>query len=269
VAELRVSIWDHPKFRRPTEAVGDWHVRHRACFEHDSAPTAMKRSIETLTRQLLQREPLDLTEPSLRYASTSGAGGHPSSVRLELIGMRVGAGPGASSVSYLYALSHERSAPRRWEDEQRFTADCAQRFAHWCEKLTIVADEQSWPRAPRAALEQCVRDVVAAEDAAACVVEDMAPVLALQRQVLDGLRGGMVFFTAGKEGGSHLVFDGKVYRRDDYGDQPQLSFVYADDAAMVEALRRFYDWEAHRDCYPHPKPELEVWQYIHSRLRTR
>jgi hypothetical protein len=265
MAEVLVSFWKHPKFRRPTDAVGDWQVQHHTCFEHDSAPTAMKRRIETLTGQLLQREPLDLSLPTLRYAGRSSAAGHPSAVQLELVGV----GAGSHSGRFLYALHNERSAPRRWEDEQRFTADCARRFAHWCAQLPLVADRQAWPHAPREALEQCVHDVVAAEDAAARVVEDMAPVVALQREVLDALRGGKVFFTAGKEGGSHLFFDGTVFRRNDYGEQPELSFVYADDAAMVDALRRFYDWDARRDSYPHPKPEREVWLYIRGQLRAR
>jgi len=34
-------------------------------------------------------------------------------------------------------------------------------------------------------------------------------------------------------------------------------------------LRRFYDWDAQRDSYPHPQPELMVWQYIRGQLRPR
>jgi hypothetical protein len=111
--------------------------------------------------------------------------------------------------------------------------------------------------------------VIAAEDAAARVVEDPVPVAAVQRQVLDALRAGMGFFTAGKEGGSHLFFDGQVYRRNDYGEEPNRSEVYADDAAMTACLRAFYDWDARRDAYPHPKPELDVWRYILGQLRPR
>ena len=92
----------------------------------------------------------------------------------------------------------------------------------------------------------------------------------LQHEIaLDALRSGMGFFSASKEGGSHLFFDGSVFRRKDYGDGPDWSAVYADDASMIDGLRRFYDWDARRDSYPHRKPDLEVWQYIHSQLRPR
>ena len=256
-----MSFWDHPKFSRPTDAVGDWHFSLSACFEHEDAPTAVKYAIEKMTNQLLQREPLDVAAPVLRYAGTSGAGGHPSTVRLELVAIGDG--------RHLYRLTSESSAPRRWEKELGFTADCERRFAHWCRQLRIVADEQAWPSAPREALAQAVMAVVAEEQASALIVEGRAPAIELQRQVLDALRGGMGFFTASKEGGSHLFFDGQVFRRNDYGEAPEPSTVYADDAAMVECLRRFYDWDACRDSYPHAKPELAVWQFIQGQLRPR
>lgn len=256
-----MSFWDHPKFSRPTDAVGDWHFARSACFEHEDAPTAVKYAVEKMTKQLLQREPLDLTAPVLRYAGTSGAGGHPCTVRLELVAV--------SGARHLYRLTHESSAPRRWEKELGFTADCERRFVHWCRQLRIVANAQAWPSAPSDSVERCVMAVVAEEDAAARVVEDRAPVIELQRQVLDALRGGMGFFTAGKEGGSHLFFDGQVFRRNDYGEAPEASTVYTDGAAMVECLRRFYEWDASQDSYPHAKPELAVWQFIQGQLRLR
>lgn len=81
------------------------------------------------------------------------------------------------------------------------------------------------------------------------------------------MRAGMGFFTASKEGGSRLTFDGTVYRRVDYGEEPNLNESYADDAAMLVCLRKLFDWESRSDTYPHPKLELEVWKYIRSRLR--
>jgi len=264
--EALVNLWDHPKFRRPTDAVGDWHAVHSACFEQEDAPPVTKYAVEKMTRHLLQREPLGITAPLLRYAGTSSAGGHPRTVRLELVA--IGGG------RHLYRFTIESSAPRRWEENSRFTADCERRFAHWCGQLRIVANEYGWPSAPHARLEKYVMEVVAAEEAAARdeearVLEQMAQVVALQGKVLDALRGGMGFFTAGKEGGSHLFHDGKVFRRNDYGDEPAPSAVYADEASMIDCLRRFYDWEARKDACPHPKPELEVWQYIQGQLRPR
>jgi len=259
--EVLVNFWDDPKFSRPTDAVGDWHFARSAYFEHADAPTVMQYAVEQMTNQLLKREPIDIKAPVLRYIGTSGAGGHPCTVGLELVAIDIG--------RYVYRLTNESQAPRRWGKEQRFTADCDRRFAHWCGQLRIVDSAHAWPSGPRALLEQYVLKVVAAEDAAARVVEDMAPVVVLQREVLDALRGGMGFLTFGKEGGSHLFFDGSVFRRKDYGDGPDRSAAYADDASMIDCLRRFFDWDARQDSYPHPKPELEVWQYIHSQLRTR
>jgi len=261
VVEVLVTLWDDPKFRKPTDEVGDWHVERSACFEHENPPTAMKYAVEKMTRQLLQRAPINIAAPVLCYAGTSSAGGHPCTVRLELVA--IGGG------HHLYRFTNESSAPKRWEEHRHFTADCERRFAHWCGQLNIVADEQAWPSAPRDVLQTFVMGVVVAEDAAALVVEDMAPVIALQRQVLDALRGGMGFFTACKEGGSHLFFDGSVFRRNDYGERPELSQVYADEASMIDALRRFYDWDTRQDMDPHAKPEIEVWRYIRGKLRPR
>ncbi|MEO8805288.1 MAG: hypothetical protein ABI433_04350 [Burkholderiaceae bacterium] len=256
-----MNLWDDAKFTKPTDAVGDWRVVSEVYFEHEDAPTAVKYAIEKLTLQLLRREPIDITALALRYIGTSSAGGHPSTVRLEL--KAVGSG------KYLYALTNERAAPKRWEDERRFTAECERRFTHWCSQLRVVPAATEWPNTPRELFEQAIVEMVAAEDAAAHKAENAAPVAAVQRQVLDALRRGMGFFTANKEGGSHLFFDGQVFRRNDYGDEPNLSEAYADDAAMLACLRRFYSWDAQRDAYPHPKAELDVWNYIRGQLQAR
>ena len=267
MVEVLVSLWDQPKFSKPTNAVGDWRDVRTALFEHKDRPTAVKYAIEKVTVQLLHREPVevDVGSPVLRYSGTSSAGGHPSTVRLELRAVRAG-----GVQNYLYRLTGDHSAPRRWEDEQRFVADCERRFARWCGQLRIVGSERMWAPGRRLPLADTIDEAIAIEDAAARLVEDPAPVAALQRQVLEALRsGGMGFFTAGKEGGSHLFFDGAVYRRNDYGEEPNLSDVHTDDAAMVACLRRFYDWDSQRDAYPHRKPELDIWNYIHGQLRRR
>jgi hypothetical protein len=262
VVEVLVNIWDDPKFSKPTNAVGDWKVVREAYFEHDDGPTAVRFMIEKLTVQLLRREPVDIAAPALRYSGTSGAGGHPSTVRLEL----KAAGPGRN----LYLLISERTAPKRWEEERKFTDDCDRRFAYWCAKLDIVSTQVAaarLARVSRASLELAIFSAVAAEDAAARVVEDPVPIAEVQAEVLAAMRAGMGFFTAGKEGGSHLKFDGKVYRRIDYGEEPFFNESHADGAGMLVCLRKFFDWESRRHTYPHPKPELEVWEYIRGRLR--
>nr|WP_295786468.1 hypothetical protein [Rhodoferax sp.] len=259
--EVLANFREDPKFRQPTDVGGDWRDVRGACFEHELAPTAMKYAIEKLTAQRLGRASTDIAALGLRYSGSSKAGGHPSTVMLELRAV--------GHEKYLYALTNERTAPKRWENQDRFTAECERRFAHWCTQLGTVPVDTEWPAAPREALEETIRETIAAEAVAARSVEDPAPIAAVQRQVLDAMRSGMGFFTANKEGGSHLFFDGQVFRRNDYGDEPNLSETYADDGAMLVCLRRFYNWDAQRDAYPHPKAELDVWNYIRGQLQHR
>jgi hypothetical protein len=259
--EVLANFPNDPKFTTPTDAVGDWRVVREACFEHEDAPTAMKYAIEKLTIQLLNREPIDIAAPALRYSGTSGASGDPSTVLLEL--KAVGSG------KYLYTLTSVRTTQKRCVDQARFTAECERRFAHWCARLRTVPADAVWPAAPREALKQIILGPIPAEEAAACIVEDRSPVAAVQREVLNDLRSGMGFFTANKEGGSHLFFDGHVFRRNNYGDVPNISESYTDDAAMLACLRRFYSWDAQRDAYPHTKSELDVWNYIRGQLQDR
>ena len=255
-----MNLWDDPKFSEPSDAVGDWSVTRSALFEHADEPPVVKYRIEKLTVQLLRRDPVAAAS-TLSYSGSSSGGGHPSAVRLELTAVMGG--------RKLYRLTSERTAPKRWEDEAKFTDECDRRFAFWCSKLPIAASTAEWASASPAALEQVVRDSVATEDAAARIVEDPAPIAAVQHEVLAALRDGQGFFTASKEGGSHLFFDGQVFRRNDYGEEPNVNEVYADDAAMIACLRRFYDWESRHSNYPHPVPELQVWTYIRGQLRAR
>ncbi len=97
-------------------------------------------------------------------------------------------------------------------------------------------------------------------------VDDAAAIAALQSEVLAALRSGCGFTTAHKEGGTRLYFNGSVYVRSDYGDQPNTHEVYRDDAAMIRCLRNFYDWPARRDVYPLQPRELDVWNYIRGQL---
>ena len=175
----------------------------------------------------------------------------------------------AASDAYLYAFTSEGSAPKKWEDEAGFTRECERRFAFWCAKLHLVPDAVAWRPGHRVALRDIVLATHASEEALARHVEDPAPVESLQRQVLAGLKAGQGFFTAHKEGGTHLLFDGNAYRRSDYGDEPNIDETFATDSAMLACLRRFYDWEAQRDAYPHKKAEVEVWRYILGQLRAR
>jgi hypothetical protein len=259
VVEVLVNV-DEPEFGKLTAALGSWHVRRMAIFEGGTQPTQTKFAIEKMTGQLLFREPIDEATPALRYSSTSTAGGHPLTIHLEL--------KAASKAHFLYALTCTGSAPERWENQIDFTRACDRRFAFWCAKLRVVPDEGAWRLASRVALRELIFATRALEDAEAARVENPAAIDAVQQRVLAGLKAGQVFSTANKEGGTRLYFDGAVYRRSDYGDEPNVHVVYADDAAMLECLRRFYAWDSQRDVYPHSKTELEVWDYIFGQLRT-
>lgn len=92
---------------------------------------------------------------------------------------------------------------------------------------------------------------------------------AARQQVLRGLRAGMGFFSACKEGITRFSCDGSGFRRDDEGELPPSCERYATDAEMLAALRRFYDWESQQDAYPQRKSEVEVWRYIAAQLRPR
>ncbi len=79
------------------------------------------------------------------------------------------------------------------------------------------------------------------------------------------LTGRRKLSTALKEGGSRVYFNGSVFVRSDYGDNPGETH-FADDAAMLVFLRQFLDWEAQRDVAPRQPSEREVWQFILNRL---
>lgn len=267
-----MSLWDDPNFSKPTSAVGDWEVERSTYFWHEAEPLVVKFAVEKMTVQLLCRDPASAHDDGrmrLSYSGTSGAGGHPSFVRLELIAVQ--------SDRKLYRLTSRHTAPQRWEQERSFTDSCDRTFAYWCLKLDVASQGPELSRllsdatspASVAALIATVRKSVAEEDEAAAVVVDRAPIAALQTEVLDALRAGKVFFTAHKEGGTHLLFDGKHFLRDDYGDEPNENEVYATDAQMLDSLYRFFEWDANHPTYPHKVPELQVWQYIRTRLKSR
>lgn len=259
-----MSCRDHaPKFCEPTGSIGDWSVVRAALFMHHGDPLSVKFAVEKLSGQLLRREPAerDGGDPVLRYGGSSRAGGHLSTVRLELRAVK-----GADK---LYLLSSERSTPKRWEHQDRFVDECDRRFAHWCSGLQVVCSMADWRDASASALARTVRESIAAEDAAGHIGEDPTLIAAVQNEIIDALRAGMEFVSANNEGGTHLFFDGMVFRRVDHGDEPNGCEIYPTDTAMIEALRRFFDWDARHAACPHPVPELQVWTHIRSRLSKR
>jgi hypothetical protein len=243
----------------PSDLTGEWYDKQECYFWHDEDPLVVKYAIEKMTGTLLTRELAD--SQNLTYTGSSAGAGDPRcvSVRLEAV----------IDERNLYSLKVACSAQRKWTTEQRFFRDANRAFEFWCSKLSLSSSEIAWSDASPALLDQRQHDCVAREDALASVLEDPAPVIIVQQQVLAALRAGMGFFTAHKEGGTHLYFDGVVFRRADYGEEPNIDETYPDDAAMLVCLRQFFEWDARRDNYPHPVPNLAVWTYIQGRLRPR
>ena len=91
--------------------------------------------------------------------------------------------------------------------------------------------------------------------------ERLAGVTLLQREILDGLRRGLTFSTAHKEGGTTIRHrDGKFVRAD-YGESSRVE-EFHDEAAFLTFLRRFFDWETSRGAYPGKASEVEAWRLI-------
>ena len=248
--------WCSSRFAEPTAAPGDWTDRRETRFWSDDDPLVVRVAIEKMTTTLLTRD----EEPRrlLSYVGFTSASGSPRTVRLSLADALDG--------RRLYDFVIERTTPRRWISQARFAAECERSFASWCAKLHRAPGAVDAAIAPSAEARAIADRSVALEDAAGRVVEDPGPVVAVQREVIDRLRAGWGFFDAHKEGGTHLSFDGSVFVRADYGEEPNLRQTYETEAGMLEALRRFHDWESRRDTYPHRPPEVDVWRYILAKM---
>jgi hypothetical protein len=246
---------DESKFAKPTGLTGDWVDERETFFWHEGNPFAVKHAVEKMTGMLLQRDPAD--EPHLCYRGGHASGPEPREVRLRfeaVIGSR-----------RLYSLRVKSTSPRNWVTEENHLKAANRAFAYWCSQLPAAAAAGiDWASASAEQLARDERESIALETVAA--FEDPAPINAVQTEILDALRAGMSFATAHHEGGTHLFFDGKVFVRSDYGEDPNTE-TYPDGAAMLVCLRKFYDWESRRDTYPHKPPELAVWKYIQSQLR--
>ena len=99
-----------------------------------------------------------------------------------------------------------------------------------------LMDPRDWLEASEPLYAQRNCEALAAQDAAALEVPDPQPVAALQQAVLPALRAGKIFFTAHKEGGTQLKFDGQSFVRWDYGDAP-ITERFATDEAMLACVR--------------------------------
>ncbi len=89
----------------------------------------------------------------------------------------------------------------------------------------------------------------------------------LQRAILERMRRGASFSTAHKEGGTNLRFQHGSYVRQDYGES-EARHVYADEAAFLSALRKFYEREVSRSAPSGKVTEETAWRLLLRLLRT-
>lgn len=96
----------------------------------------------------------------------------------------------------------------------------------------------------------------------------MPQVRAHQQAILQALRGGASFFTAHKEGGTRIRFDGTQFVRADYGES-DLVQRFASDAEFLDFLYRFYEAENTQSVRPASLAQAEAWRLIRRRLDPR
>jgi len=96
----------------------------------------------------------------------------------------------------------------------------------------------------------------------------LTDVPAVQRAILEALRHGATYATAHKEGGTNIAYQRGRFVRVDYGESPSRE-EFHDEAAFLAFLRKFYDWETSRSCYPEKIPEYDAWKLILRLLRAK
>ena len=245
------------KLAVPSDLTGNWSAQRSAHFWHAGDPLEVKRLVEKMTCALMERDRSDTLQ--LRYHGSTHSCGDPRETTLVLEAI--------AGSRKRYGLTVQLGTARKWSSEAAFLQQVERTFAFWCSKLDLRPDTTGSDMPSAKDYAECWQRSIVQEEAMARQVEDPAPIAALQREVLDGLRAGMVFFTAHKEGGTHLKFDGQLFIRADYGEEPNTYATYTHEADMLACLRTFFDWDARRDWYPHHPPEQLVWQYIRSQLR--
>ncbi len=246
-----------PPLGEPYNLTGEWQKTQQTCFWHAENPFSVMGIVEKLTGILLHR---DATQAVLTYQGSTASGGDPRSIRLRheaVIDSR-----------NLFSFQVESKALKKWNPEERFEANTHRTFAFWCAKLEI-AGEIAWANASQALLVQRHAESIALEKAEASIVEDPVQIAALKHSIVDSLRSGMRAFTVNKEGGTQFSFDGSMFRRSDFGDEPNFDEAYATDEAMLASLHKFFKWDARRPVYPRQPTEVAVWTHILRMLKPR
>jgi hypothetical protein len=139
-----------------------------------------------------------------------------------------------------------------------FRSSCVSWFNLWTRHFV-----ESTPTTPTANVPARYESAMAAALAAEA---ELQTVEALQRAILAALRDGARYSTAHKEGGTTIAWQGGRFVRADYGESDKRE-VFADDAAFLEFLRRYFDYETSRNSHPEKVPELDAWRLMLRLLR--
>lgn len=214
-----------------------------------------KHGLEKRTATLLERD--TAAGDVLVYRGDNAVA--PNRYRLELT-LR-----GAAEGKLLFRLHLLATAPRQWVNPEKLQQDATRAFDYWLREMEWTADEPAWRGSPEA-YRRAMAIAVDREAEDRRRREDRTGVAEIQQEILSGLRNGRRFSTAHKEGGTNISFQSGVFVRQDFGESEER-LTFRAEGEFLEFLRRFYDWEARREIYPHPPLELDAWKYILAQLR--
>jgi hypothetical protein len=211
----------------------------------------VKYDIEKRVNSLLPR---DLDQPNrlvFRAYSKSYTDNGGSTVELRL--------EACSDAHNLYALQFEASAPGDPAKEKVWEANVQRNFDHWTQGLALT--DVRMPSSP-----ERYRHVLEFELADPLKPDDAEAIQAVQAEILRDLQEGKSFFTANKEGGTHIRLLNAKFVLQDYGESNDRE-EFSSSADFLVRLRKFYDWESRRDWRPHAPPEIEAWKFIARQLK--
>jgi hypothetical protein len=241
-----------------------WYDARETYFLDDQPPFRVKFRIEKLTGVLLCRNGASSEKLVYEGGSTVGITRHELTLRFEAVLPKVPyiLAPPSDPAAYrnLFSLRAETSGPREWLTQDQILRSSERAFNHWTLQLACCSSEIDWRSASRQFYFDRMRESIELE-AKSQPAEDPAAIRELQNLVVEALRAGKTYRSAHHEGGTILSFDGTYFVQEEYGEEPSLT-KYATGEQMLAFLRRFFDWDACKESFPHRPPELEIWKYI-------
>jgi hypothetical protein len=245
------------KFREPNKnRTGDWTKHYETVFWHRRPPLDVKYQIEKTSGQLLGQA--ETAEGKLLFKGESNP--PPLGSRLQL---RLEA---VYQERIEYSLHLDAYLSKVWYEEDEFIATADRAFEWWIRDLQTAPQPRTVEQPSAERYAQLVRETLEQEAKDAAQVEDQDPIRTAQTAVLDALRHGKRFLSAHHEGGSVISFDGKIYVKENYGEEEGRTEIPTDEE-MIRFLREYFAWQSRRDTYPHKPPELDVWKFIERQLR--